>query len=164
MVRRETLLSVTKIMNMITNWNPLREVEEMQDRILRAMHFGAPNRKSDESKELTLSEWTPIADIAEDDHEYLIKFEIPEVSKKDIHVTVDNGVLTVQGERKFEKEKKDRKYHRIERSYGCFSRSMSIPEDADPDQVNAEFKDGVLKVRLSKNESKKPRHIEVHVN
>lgn len=150
-------------MNSIKNWNPLRELESMQDRILRAMHLGsssAPEGRQD----LSTVQWTPTIDIVEDDHEYMIKAEIPEVQKDDVHVSVENGVLNIRGERKFEKEDKHKTYHRIERCYGSFSRSLSLPDDADPDRVSAEFKDGLLRVRLTKSEAKKPKQIEVLVN
>lgn len=150
-------------MNTISNWNPLRELESMQDRILRAMHLGTPS--TPESRQaLSTIQWTPTIDIVEDEHEYLVKVEIPEVSKDDVKVTVENGLLSIRGERKFEKEDKHKTYHRIERCYGSFSRSLSLPDDADPNQVTAEFKDGLLRVRLGKSEAKKPKQIEVLVN
>jgi HSP20 family protein len=103
-------------------------------------------------------------DITEDEKEYLIKAELPEVKKEDVKVTVENGVLTMTGERKFEKEQKDKKYHRIERSYGSFMRSFSLPEAAAGDKVSAEFKDGVLKVHLPKSPEAKPKSIDVKVD
>lgn len=142
----------------------MRELESMQDRILRAMHFGQSNRLSDDQQGSLIVQWTPTVDISEDDQEYLIEVEIPEVQKQDVHVTVDGGVLSIQGERRFEKEDKNKKYHRIERCYGSFRRSLAMPDDADPDQVSAEFKDGLLRVHLAKSEAKKPKHIEVLVN
>ena len=141
----------------------MRELESMQDRILRAMHLGSSS--TPESRQaLSTVQWTPTIDIVEDEHEYMIKAEIPEVQKDDVHVTVENGVLNIRGERKFEKEDKHKTYHRMERCYGSFSRSLSLPDDADPDRVSAEFKDGLLRVRLTKSEAKKPKHIEVLVN
>lgn len=103
-------------------------------------------------------------DISEDDQEYLIKAEVPEVSKDDVKVTVENGMVTIKGERRLAKEENHRKYHRIERGYGSFMRSFSIPEDAAPDKVTADFKDGVLLVHLAKCEEKRPRCVEVTVN
>src|SRR6185295_19078923 len=99
---------------------------------------------------------SPIVDITEDEKAYLIKAELPEVKKEDVKVTVENGVLSVTGERKFEKEEKNRKYHRVERSYGSFTRHFAVPDDADDSQVSAEFKDGVLTIRLAKNEKARP--------
>ncbi len=103
-------------------------------------------------------------DITEDDDEYVIKAELPEVNKEDVRVTLENGMLTLSGERRFEKEEKNKKYHRIERSYGSFTRRIGLPDDADAAKVGAEFKDGLLRIRLPKSEAKKPKQIEVAVN
>jgi HSP20 family protein len=151
-------------MNSKTIWNPVRDLEEMQDRVLRSLGLGMNRRIPEGQQSLTTAEWAPSVDISEDDQEYLIKAEVPEVNKEDVKVTVENGVLTIKGERKLETEEKNRKYHRIERSYGSFARSFSIPDDADPAKVTADFKDGLLQVRLAKNEDKKPKYIEVAVN
>jgi HSP20 family protein len=113
---------------------------------------------------ITLPEWTPLADITEDDKEYVIKAELPELRKEDVKVTVENGVLTISGERKFEKEEKKKKYHRVERGYGSFVRTFALPEDADADKIKAKFKNGVLMVHLPKNEKAKPKQIEVQVS
>jgi len=112
---------------------------------------------------MAVAEWAPLVDISEDDKEYLIKAEVPEVKKEDVKVTVEDGTLTITGERKFEKEEKSKKYQRIGRSYGSFVRSFSLPDDASPAKVSAEFKDGVLKVRLAKNEKARPQQVEVKV-
>ena len=93
---------------------------------------------------ITIAEWHPQTDIIEDDKEYLLKTELPEVRKEDVKVRVENGVLTIRGERKMEKEEKGKKIHRIERAYGSFLRSFDLPDDADPKQITSEFKDGVL--------------------
>lgn len=147
----------------MTTWNPLRELEEIQDRVLRS--FGLGNRRvPDGQQSLTTAEWAPLVDISEDTNGYLIKTDLPEVNKEDVKVTIENGVVTIKGERKLEKEDKDRKFHRIERSYGTFVRSFSIPDDAAPDKVTAEFKDGLLLVRIAKSEDKVPKCIEVTVN
>lgn len=151
-------------MNALTRWDPFRELDELQNRL--STFFGrAPVRRQEGGKEnMTVAEWAPLVDITEDDEEYLIKAELPEVKKEDVKVTVENGVLTITGERKFEKEEKGKKYHRVERAYGNFVRSFTLPDDADANKVNAEFKDGVLKVRVTKSESAKPKQIEVKVN
>ena len=112
---------------------------------------------------MTVNEWTPLVDVVEDDKEYLIKAELPEVKKENVKVTIENGVLTITGERKFEKEEENKKYHRIERAYGSFMRSFTLPQDAAGDKVNAEFKDGVLKVHLPKSAEAKPKSIDVKV-
>jgi HSP20 family protein len=102
-------------------------------------------------------------DIEETTKEFLIKAELPDVKKDDVKVALEDGVLTIQGERKFEKEEKDRKVHRIERSYGKFLRSFTVPRDVDDKKVMAEFKDGILLVHVPKAEMAKPRLIEVKV-
>src|SRR5947208_13820267 len=104
--------------------------------------FVLPLRLTNRREEITLPEWTPLADITEDDKEYLIKAELPEMKKEDVKVTVENGVLTISGERKFEQEEKKRKFHRVERGYGTFVRSFTLPDDADSNKVKAEFKNG----------------------
>lgn len=152
-------------MNLISTWNPIREMEALQNHLLRAINLNTPPAQGGDGRQsLTTTEWAPTVDISEDANQYLIKAEIPEVKRDDVKVTVENGVLTLKGERLFDKEEKDTKYHRIERSYGTFMRSFTMPDDADADKVTAEFKDGVLHVKLPKSEAKKPRQIEVLVN
>ena len=150
-------------MNLVTRWDPFREMEDLQKRLTSI--FGlAPGRAANGKEEnMTVAQWLPLVDITEDDREYLIKAELPEVRKEDVKVTVENGVLTLSGERKFEKEEKDKRYHRIERAYGSFTRSFSVPDDADDSKVSAEFKDGVLTVRLVKSEKSRPKAIDVKV-
>src|SRR5690606_17558986 len=128
--------------------------------------FGrAPVKKEGDRQEaLRVSEWAPVVDITEDPKEYLIKAEIPGISKDQVKVSVQNDVLSISGERKYEKEEKDKKYHRIERAYGSFSRSFTIPEDADPEKVSADFQNGLLHVHLPKTERAKPKSIEVKVS
>ncbi|MGH7977874.1 MAG: Hsp20/alpha crystallin family protein [Limisphaerales bacterium] len=113
---------------------------------------------------MTATEWSPLVDISEDGNEFRIKAELPEVNKEDVKVTAETGMLTIMGERKFEKEGKGRKYHRIERAFGTFGRSFSLPDDASPAKVSAEFKDGVLTVHLVKDEKAKSQQIEVKVS
>jgi len=112
---------------------------------------------------LTLTEWAPVVDISEDDKEYLIKAELPEIKREEVSVKVENEVLTLSGERKMEKEEKGKKYHRIERAYGSFTRSFTLPDDADGNKVTAHFKDGVLQVCVPKNERARSKAIEVKV-
>lgn len=150
-------------MTALTRWNPFREMEELQNRLLSVFNLTTP-RRGDGQESITVAEWIPLVDIVEDDREYLIKAELPEMRKEDVKVTVENGVLTISGERKLEKEEKGKKYHRIERAYGSFVRSFTLPDDADADKVSAEFKDGVLKVHVAKSEAAKPKQIEVKVS
>jgi HSP20 family protein len=160
-VQQPTLERNIKMQQTLTRWEPLREMEEFQNRL--STLFGRPSRRGNGREEITLPDWTPLADITEDEREYLIKAELPEVRKEDVKVTVENGVLTISGERKFEKEEKKRKYHRVERGYGTFMRSFALPDDADFSKVNAEFKNGVLTVHVPKSEQAKPKQIEVKV-
>ena len=149
-------------MNPLAKWNPFRELEDIQNRL--SSRFGRTSLRGLGDESMTVSEWTPLVDLAEDDKEYLIKAELPEVKKEDVKVTVENGVLTITGERKFEKEEENKKYHRIERAYGSFMRSFTLPQDAAGDKINAEFKDGVLKVHLPKSAEAKPKSIDVKVD
>ncbi|MGC2577886.1 MAG: Hsp20/alpha crystallin family protein [Terrimicrobiaceae bacterium] len=149
-------------MNALTKWNPFRELEDIQSRL--SSLFGRTPLRGFGEEAMTVSEWTPLVDIAEDDKEYLIKAELPEVKKEDVKVTVEGGVLTITGERKFEKEEKGKKYHRLERAYGSFMRSFTLPEGAAGDKISAEFKDGVLKVHLAKSPEAKPKSINVKVD
>ncbi len=153
-------------MNALTRWSPFREMEDMQRRMTSLFDWSPFRRGSltPEEENIIVPEWAPLVDIAEDDKEYLIKVELPEVQKDAVKVTVENGTLTISGERKAEKEEKNRKFHRVERYYGRFERSFSIPDDAESDQVKAEFKDGVLRVHLAKSEKARPKQIEVKVS
>ena len=153
-------------MNTLIRWNPFREMEDIQRR-MSSLWEGSPFRRSELTngeENITVPEWAPMVDVIEDEKEYLIKVELPEVHKDDVKVTVENGTLTISGERKAEKEQKGRRFHRVERYYGRFERTFGIPDDAESDAVNAEFKDGVLRVRLAKSEKARPKQIEVKVS
>jgi HSP20 family protein len=150
------------MINTLSRYEPLQELEEIQNRL--SSFFGrSPGRRGDGHEDLALADWAPTADISEDENEYVIKAELPELKKEDVKVTVENGVLTISGERKFEKEEKKKKYHRVERAYGRFVRSFALPDNADPSKVKADFKDGMLTVHLPKSEKAKPKQIEVKV-
>ena len=150
--------------NKVIAWNPLREIDEAQNRLSRFFLGGFPNRMgSGEIHSLAVSDWSPEVDISEDDHGYLLKADLPEMKKDDVRVTVEDGILSVSGERKTEKEDHKKKFHRIERSFGTFRRSFTLPEDADSTKVTADFHDGVLKVHLPKNAIAKSKAIEVKV-
>jgi HSP20 family protein len=141
----------------ITRWEPFREMEDMFRQY--SPFFGRALRRNGES-----GEWTPVADISETDKEYLIKAELPEVKKEDVKVTLENGAITISGERRQEKELKEANEIRVESFYGTFSRTFSLPENIDAKGVNAEIKDGVLRVRIPKTQvsAAKPVSIEVH--
>ena len=139
------------------NWDPFRELSEFQNRL--GSFFG----QSPVHQEGVPAQWTPAVDIVEDDKEFVVKAELPEVKKSEVQVTVENGLLTIRGERKFEREENKKRYHRLERAYGSFTRCFSLPEGADATKVRAEFKDGLLQIHMPKSEAAKPKHIEVKV-
>lgn len=146
----------------LVGWDPIRELEEMTDRLNRL--FGRQDSgRSNRKEAIIMADWVPAVDISETEEEFEIKAELPGVKKEDLKVTLEKGVLTLQGERKEEREEKGRRVHRVERSYGRFSRSFSIPDVVDESKVKAEFKDGVLRLRLPKSERAKPKAIEVKV-
>jgi HSP20 family protein len=149
-------------MNKLTTWTPFRELDELENRLGTFFRRGFP-RWTDKAETLELPEWSPQVDISEDEKEYLVKADLPEMKKEDIKVTFENGLLSISGERKTEKEEKKKTYHRIERSYGKFERTFTMPEDADATKLAAEFKDGVLKVRMPKNPAEKPKPIQIKV-
>jgi HSP20 family protein len=137
-------------------------MEDISERFNRL--FGRlPARREGGREAMTVADWTPTVDITEDEKEYLIKAEIPEVDKKDVKVTLQEGVLTIQGERNQEKEEKGKRFHRVERSYGTFLRSFTLPEDSAEDKLKAEFKDGMLLVHLPKAEKPKPKAVDIKV-
>ena len=149
-------------MNLI-KWDPFRELEDVSNRLNRI--FGQPLARTEPDNEmLAVADWAPSVDISETDSAYLIKGEIPGVKKEDVKVTVQDGMLTIQGERKQEKEEKGRKFHRVECSYGSFMRSFRVPDDADESKVKAEFKDGMLNVMLPKAAKAKPKAVNVPVS
>lgn len=139
----------------ITSWYPFREMDDFFRSYNRALTSGTQSEG-----QLTAS-WRPTVDITENDDEFLIKAELPEVNKDEIEVNVSNGVLTLSGERK--SENKDEKEHRIERYYGKFSRSFSLPENVDQDSIKAEGKDGMLYLHLPKTKAEQPRQIQIDV-
>jgi HSP20 family protein len=134
----------------------------MENRL--ASYFGRPATHVNGDKEaMTVAEWSPLVDISEDDKEYVIKAEVPELKREDVKVSVQDNILSISGERKSEKEEKNKKYHRVERTYGRFMRSFTLPDNCDGGKVSAEYKDGVLKIHLPKSEQAKPKAIDVKV-
>ena len=152
-------------MNTLITYHPFGELDEAQNRITRFLG-GFPNTirmGEGNGHSLMVADWSPLVDITEEDDEYLFKADLPEIKKDDVKVTVENGILCIFGERKIEKEEKKTKFHRIERSYGTFRRSFTLPQDADGTKVTADFRDGVLKVHLPKTAIAEPKAIEVKV-
>jgi len=133
----------------IVSWSPFREMDDIFGRYRRLA--GSPAANGTEGELATQMDWRPVADISESKKEYVIKAELPEVDRKDVHVSVDGGTVTIRGERKMDKEEKDNTQHRIESFYGTFSRSFALPENADADKISAEAKNGVLKVHIPKS-------------
>ncbi len=136
-------------MNTLMTWNQLKDMEEATQNRFNRFLGGFPNRiGSGQTHSLTVADWSPEVDISQDDQEYLLKADLPEMKKEDVKVTVEDGILCVSGERKSVRKDEKRKFHRIERSFGNFRRSFTLPEDADSRKVTADFRDGVLKVHL----------------
>ena len=149
-------------------WNPFRELDEVQNRFSTLFggmpdFFGRYPKRWTGNGDVTMPNWSPLVDISEDEKEYLIKADLPEMKKEEVKVTVEEGVLSLTGERKSEKEEKNKKFHRIERSYGTFLRTFTLPENADATKIAAEFKEGVLKVHLPKSPAAKPQPVQVKV-
>jgi HSP20 family protein len=150
-------------MNTLAKWNPLQELDEFSNRL--SSLIGRPtNQKRDEDNWFTQAQWATLVDISEDDQEYLIKAELPGIEKDHVKVTMENGLLLIAGERTSENEEKNKKYHRVERSYGSFLRTFGLPDDADGTKIKADFKNGVLKVHVPKSENAKPKSIEIKVS
>lgn len=142
----------------LTKWEPLRDIESLFDRY--TMHLPWPASRS--ASLLGGTEWNPRVDIVESDDSYRIQADIPGVSKDDLKVAVQDGVLTIQGERKQEQEEENKRFHRVERFYGSFTRSFTLPEDADVSALKASAKEGQLTVTIPRKASS-PASQEVHV-
>jgi len=140
-------------------------MEEAQNRFNRYRFLGGfPHRLGNaETHSLAVADWSPEIDISQDDHEYLLKADLPEMKKDDVRVTVEDGILCVSGERKSEKTDQKRKFHRIERSFGNFRRSFTLPQDTDSTKVTADFRDGVLKVHLPTTAKPRSKAFEIKV-
>lgn len=147
----------------LSRWNPWKEMEQMQNRLASLWGMDPLRGNTGKEETLTIAEWSPRVDIVEDEKEILVKAELPEMKKEDVKVEVDQGVLTVSGERKMEKEEKNKKYHRIEREYGSFLRSFTLPPEVMAGKVSAEFKDGMLMVHLPKNGKAGAKAVEIKV-
>jgi HSP20 family protein len=143
----------------IVKWSPFRELEEIQRRLNRMFTDTSPRMPEEP---YFVADWAPAVDIQETDVDYAVKVDLPEVKKEDIKVEMRDGVLSIEGERKQEKEEKGKKFHRIERQYGQFVRRFSLP-DVENAKVQAEFKDGVLRVTLPKAAAAVPKPVAVKV-
>ncbi len=147
-------------MNLV-NWTPFRDMDSAFDRYFN--HFGRfPGRVAEgELKDL---DWRPSADISETKSHYIIKAQLPDVEKEDVHVSIENGVLTISGERKYEKEEETETQHRVESVYGRFSRSFTLPTDADESAISAKSRNGMLKVRIPKKAEEKEAPVKISVD
>src|SRR5467141_18646 len=148
-------------MTVLTRWYPYRELNTLQERVNRLFHESFSNEGRDES--LATSSFAPAVDVYEDEHNITLKIEVPGIDEKDIDVRIENNTLTVHGERKIEKEEKEENYRRIERQYGSFTRSFTLPSSVDPGQVSANYDKGVLTIKLAKKAEAKPKQIKVNV-
>jgi len=151
-------------MTLLTRWEPVREFSTLQDRLNRMNRLFRESFSPESPEEaLITSSFAPPMDIYEDEHNITLKMEVPGIDEKDIDVRVAGNTLTVHGERKFEKEEKEENYRRVERQYGSFTRSFTLPSSVDPSQVSANYDKGVLKISLAKKAEAKPKQIKVNV-
>ena len=147
----------------IVRWkDPIGELSSIHERMNRL--FGEAFGPARAQEEGWIRSWEPAVDIYETDDAIVVKAEVPGVEREQVHVEVKDGILTLRGERKFERDVKEESYHRVERSYGTFLRSFSLPVSVDQDQVKATFRDGVLEVELPKKEQAKPKQIQVNID
>jgi HSP20 family protein len=148
-------------MTVITRWDPFREFSTLQGRMNRLFResYGPEGRE----ESLTTASFAPPVDVYEDEHNVTLKIEVPGIDEKDIDVRIENSVLTVHGERKFEKEEKEENYRRVERQYGSFTRTFTLPTTVDTEKVEANYDKGVLKIALPKKAEAKPKQIKVNV-
>lgn len=144
----------------ISRWDPFREFQTLQHRMNRLFdeQYGGSREES-----MTTGAFVPPVDIYEDEHGIQLKLEVPGINEQDLDIKVENNVLTVSGERKFEKEQKEENFHRIERRYGSFVRSFTLPNTVDTENITAEYTNGVLNVRLAKRAEAKPKQIKVSI-
>jgi len=151
-------------MSLLTRWEPFREFSTMQDRMNRMNRLFRESYSPEVPEEaLTTTSFAPPVDIYEDEHTISLKLEVPGIDEKDIDVRIENNTLTVHGERKFEKEEKEENFRRVERQYGSFTRSFTLPSSIDTGQVSAHYEKGVLKINLAKKAEAKPKQIKVNV-
>ena len=151
-------------MTQMTPWEPLREFSAMQDRINRMNRLFLGSYRPEVPEEaLTTTSYAPPVDIYEDEHNITLKLEVPGIDEKDIDVRIENNTLTVHGERKIEKEEKEENFRRVERQYGSFTRSFTLPSSVDTGQVSAHYDKGVLKISLAKKAEAKPKQIKINV-
>ncbi len=148
-------------MTVLTRWEPFREFATLQDRMNRLFRESYNDAGRDES--LTTSSFAPAVDVYEDEHKVTLKIEVPGINENDIDIRVENNTLTVHGQRNIEKEEKEENYRRVERQYGSFTRTFTLPPTVDNDNVSATYDRGVLKISLPKKAEAKPKQIKVNI-
>jgi HSP20 family protein len=148
-------------MTLLTRWDPLRDMATLQNRMNRFVRESYSPESPEEA--LTTTSFAPPVDIYEDEHNITLKMEVPGIDEKDIDVRIEDNTLTVHGERKMEKEEREENFRRIERQYGSFTRSFTLPNSVDRGQVSADYEKGVLKIKLAKRAEAKPKQIKVNV-
>jgi HSP20 family protein len=145
----------------LTRWDPFLELSAQKDRLSRLVRELYNPEGPEET--LTTTSFAPPVDVYEDEHNITLKIEVPGIDEKDIDVRMENNTLTVHGERKFEKEEKEENFRRLERQYGSFTRSFTLPSSVDPEHVSAHYDKGMLKINLAKKAEAKPKQIKVNV-
>jgi len=146
-------------MTVLTRWDPFREFSTLQDRMNRLFR----DSYGDRDEALATSTFAPAVDVYEDEHTITLNIEVPGIDEKDIDVRIENNTMTVHGERKFEKEQKEENFRRVERQYGSFTRSFTLPNTVDVDNIQANYDKGVLRVQLAKKAEAKPKQIKVNL-
>jgi HSP20 family protein len=149
-----------KEMNGITRWDPFRNLSALQEQVNRLFEGSYP-AQGDKS---ALTTWAPAVDIYETENELVLKADLPDINEKDLDVRVENNKLTIHGERKFEQKVKEENYLRVERSYGSFSRSFSLPNTVDTEHIKAEYKNGTLTVEMPRRAESKPKQVKINVS
>ena len=145
-------------MNTLNRWEPFRTTSGLESQVNRIFH-----ELFDRSQESNLTSWAPAVDIFENEHELVVKADLPDVKAEDLDIRVENNILTIRGERKFEKKVDEKNYLRVERSYGSFARSFSLANTVNSEAIKADYKDGVLTLTIPKREEAKPKQIKVNV-
>lgn len=146
-------------MSTIDRWDPFRNLSSLQEQVNRLFETSYRGRNDNSA----LTTWAPAVDIYETENELVLKADLPDVNEQDLDIQIENNMLTIRGERKFDHEVKEDNYLRIERTYGAFSRSFSLPNTVNPEAIKAEYKNGVLRVELPKRAESKPRQVKVNV-
>jgi len=144
----------------LTRWDPFKDLQALQDRMNRLFHEST-GRLLGRPDEVFGGQWVPVVDILEEDQEFVVKAELPGMESKDLDIQIQENILTIRGEKHLDQEVQKDRYHRIERSYGSFQRSFTLPNIVDQEKVKAKFKDGLLEIKIPKVERAKPKQIQV---